>query len=198
MILADIPQKNGGVLSSDHASADYSVLFSRSSTFKDLRWSTHAAGRPAVNASFVHDCVGQNMVLDPAPYLFPLPTSGKRKWSEGQSDQSRKSRKKTSQSDREKIKEEESSPLSTIKSKKEDKSPVLRPTSLDDDRTGPRSPTPPSDLPSVQTTTGVRYSEQEREYALRYVEVLLERDHHMSMNAMAGCLFKKVSTYFWC
>lgn len=202
-IYPDGLQKNGGILSSDHAVADYCVLYSRSTTFKDLRRSTHAAGRPPVNASFVHDCVAQNMLLDPAPYLFPLPSSPskkrKREVLAGQqskdTSQAKKSRGMASQVEPKQLKKEENSPVSKIKPKKEDRSPMLKMITLDNGRIGARSPTPPPEESHVQLTRrGVKYSEHERDYALRYVEVLLERDHQMSANAIAANLFRKVST----
>lgn len=197
-------KKNGGILSSDHAVADYCVLYSRSTTFKDLRRSTHAAGRPPVNASFVHDCVAQNMLLDPAPYLFPLPSSPskkrKREVLAGQqskdTSQAKKLRGMASQVEPKQLKKEENSPVSKIKPKKEDRSPMLKMITLDNGRIGARSPTPPPEESHVQLTRrGVKYSEHERDYALRYVEVLLERDHQMSANAIAANLFRKVPSH---
>jgi hypothetical protein len=148
------------------------------------------------------------MVLDPAPYLFSAPASPhkKRKRHEVLSgDQSEdttwanKARKKASEVERKKFKKEENSPVSKTKLKKEDSSPVLKLILLDNDRTRTRSPTPPLEHTHVQLTGGgVRYSEHERDYALRYVEVLLERDHQTSISAMALSLFRKVSTYCNC
>jgi hypothetical protein len=43
---------------------------------------------------------------------------------------------------------------------------------------------------------GIKYTEQERVYALQYVDVLLERDHQMSPNMIAGKLSKKVRTHY--
>jgi hypothetical protein len=149
--------------------------------------------------------VRQNKVLDPAPYLFPLPVSPhkKRKRQEVLSDEksvdttrANKSRKKDSQIERKKLNKEEISPASKFKVKEEGSSPVLKTIPLDNDQTRLRSPTPPSEHTHARSTSGgVKYSEHEREYALRYVEVLLGRDHQMAIGTMAGNLFRKVSTY---
>jgi len=144
--------------------------------------------------------VRQNTVLDPVPYLFPLPASphGKRKRQEvlfdGQSEdmtRAKKSREKANTGTG--LRKGDGLPASKVK--KEASSPELNMIPLGNDRIKLRSPTPPPQHTHGQlTAVGFKYSEHEREYALRYVDVLLERDHQMSISEMAGNLYKKVGT----
>jgi hypothetical protein len=85
--------------------------------------------------------------------------------------------------------------VTKIKHEEEDKSSVLHMTPFDDDGTRPRSPTPPPQHHHVRSAGGIKYTEQERAYALQYAEVLLGRDHQMSASNLAAKLFRKVSTH---
>ena len=104
------------------------------------------------------------------------------------------SRAKSIQVER-KMTKKENSPTSKLKVKEEGSSPVLKMIPLDHDRTKLRSPSPPSEYNHAPSTAGVRYSQREREYALRYIDVLLERDHQMPIGTMARDLCRKVNKH---
>lgn len=64
-------QKNGGVLTSEISTADYAVLYSRSTTFKELLNNAHITHTPAVSFHFVLDAVNQGSIPENLEnYLF--------------------------------------------------------------------------------------------------------------------------------
>lgn len=77
---------------------------------------------------------------------------------------------------------------------KTESSPTKSRVSIPDDSLQPRSPTPPPEHTRVPLANGsYKFSEHEKEYVIRYVKVLLERDHQMSTNEIGKHLFRKVS-----
>ena len=190
----DKRQRNGGIITTDHTTADYAILYSRSKTFKDLLQSALAANRPTVSASFVHDCVQHNTIIDPTPYLFEKPRpKTKRKRTQSFSNERWEDRKGGKGQERtagRRRKDDNGS--------KSPKKPKLVKSDTDD-RPRLRSPTPPPAHTRVEWPgRGFKFSEHERQYAMRYLEILLERDHQMSSNAMALALFSKVSPHERC
>ncbi|KAG5638651.1 hypothetical protein H0H81_011203 [Sphagnurus paluster] len=184
--------------------------------FDELLESTLAAGKPAVNASFVHDCVTQHKLLDTSSYEFdpPKPSSrarGKRKREISHNDEEEtvedraerkrleRNRRQTERRNALKLKEEITTPVKKGKhvskiSAKSHSQPTPKPIqSVADDPSRPRSPTPPPEHTRKRRGTGegYYYSEHEYEYCKRYVKVLLERDHKMTMSAIAQALYKK-------
>lgn len=179
--------------------ADYAVLYTHSKTFTDLLVSTIEAGKIAVSNAFVRDCVDANAFLDPEQYKLKIKTSGKSK---------KRTAVQSSSSDIEELSASEhkkSSPTrghqegrKRIKNDREGmKQPAvkLEPRDMEVlDRPRVPSPTPPPAHTRQTTSRGYyKYPDIEREYALKYIKVLLERDHLMSSQAMADCVFRKVS-----
>ena len=57
---------------------------------------------------------------------------------------------------------------------------------------GPLSPTPPLDNTREAFGGGFKFTESERAYAIKYVQVLLARDHEISATAIGAALHNKV------
>ncbi|KAG6898049.1 hypothetical protein C0992_006527 [Termitomyces sp. T32_za158] len=194
-------KKNGGKIVSNNKTADYAILYSQSKTFDLLLESTILAGRPAVSAAFVQDCVDRNELLNTSSYEFET--------AKGKSATPRGKRKRIKSEEEEEhemfiskrlaISEGEVSPLKTVKTAKV-ASPARqitqqRPPFQPDDPSWPRSPSPPAENTRVKRrgSEGFMYSEHEREYAKRYVKVLLQRDHQISNSAIGKALHQKVN-----
>ncbi|KAF8078683.1 hypothetical protein FPV67DRAFT_1466082 [Lyophyllum atratum] len=219
MYVAHVCQRNGGKISTSNTTADYAILYSRSKTFDHLLMSTLAAKRPAINASFVHDSVEQNKILDLSPYEFEAPNTtarGKRKreksanheWDDdAERKRLEKNRRRTERRQQQRKIKEESSPTKKPKVKSKDASwPRSEVTTMaspgpstvsSDDLSRPRSPTPPAEHTRVRRGTGegFLYSEHEWDYIRRYVPMLLKRDHRMSMTGIAHSLHSKMDNH---
>ncbi|GLB36095.1 putative BRCT domain, a BRCA1 C-terminus domain [Lyophyllum shimeji] len=210
-------KRNGGKISTNNTTADYAILYSRSKTFDHLLQSTLAAGRPAINASFVFDSVEQQKLLDTSPYEFEAPKTsprGKRKGAKCLDDERQvkpkrqrleKPSSQTTKRQQVKIKEE-SSPSKAPKSSSGVSLPSSEATAnakpghaqtLPDDTPRPRSPTPPAEHTRIRRgiREGFMYSDHEREYVRRYVPILLQRDHRMSLTGVAHALHKKMDNH---
>lgn len=200
-------KKNGGKITNNHTTADYSVLYSGSQkqkTFLDLLRSTIDAGRPAVSANFIRDCVARETLIDdPTPYLFKLtPKKRKRQGSTPLSDEEppdvvaeeRRLERNRRQSERRKLAREEStatpaSPSAKQGKRKKSPTPILSAPTYD----GPRTPTPPPLHTHIGFgTSGHRYTEHEREYVLRYTKILLDRDHMVANSAIGKAMHDKM------
>ncbi|KAF9455082.1 hypothetical protein P691DRAFT_716285 [Macrolepiota fuliginosa MF-IS2] len=73
-------KKNGGALTSEIATADYAVLYSRSTTFKELLHNATATRTPAVSFHFVLDAVEHGSIPDNLnDYLFNVKQNLKKK-----------------------------------------------------------------------------------------------------------------------
>lgn len=173
------------------------------------------AGRPAVSAAFVQDCVDRNQLLNTSSYGFESPKGksatprGKRKRIKYEEDEEELlherlvSKRLERDHSRKHIKnsavlEDGVSPLETVETAKaasparqntQQRSPVQP-----GDPSWPRSPTPPPEHTRVKRlgSDGYMYSEQERDYSKLYVKVLLQRDHQISNAAIGKALHQKV------
>lgn len=141
----------------------------------------------------------QNKLLDPSEYACPAPVLGKR------GAPSLGKRKKEVEDDefpggkvgRKRIEENNTNPETKQVNKAAQgsvgqNSRKLPPTNT---KAGRRSPTPPpahTRLPLEGRRGYYRYPEEERSYAIRYMRVLLERDHEMTNIAISQRLFQKV------
>ncbi|RDB29618.1 hypothetical protein Hypma_015586 [Hypsizygus marmoreus] len=205
LAVATAIKKNGGRIINNNTTADYCILYSRSKTFNPLLTSTLAAGRPAVSASFVHDSVANHMLMDPSKYAFEAPaTLRKRKREKSTSEEPldeklerRRLEKNRRESERRKRKRENEA-TEPNEAKPSSSREAIEDT-LPDGRPRPRSPTPPPEdtrvlMPGVRGTN-YKYSEHERDYVSRYVKVLLERNHQMSVNEIAQHLYKKMENH---
>ncbi|KAF9457456.1 hypothetical protein BDZ94DRAFT_1326278 [Collybia nuda] len=187
-------KRNGGRITNNHTTADYAILYSRSKTFNDLLNSTLAADRPAVTASFVHDSVEKNMLLDPSHYSFDVPSS-----SRGRRKRARSSSSGKSDGELERKRKERNVRQNELrKQRKTEKESVkqLTPIMQIPDEPRPKSPTPPPEHTRIPLPGGgFKFSEHEREFVTRYVKILLQRDHQTSVNAMAQSLHKKINNH---
>ena len=193
--MTDKYQKHGGRIEGNNEIADYAILASGASktkTFKDLLLSTVAAGRPALSARFVHESVAQNTLLDPRDFAFESPPIKNRKRDGESSDElerRRLAKNERTRARRQQIREE-AAQSSTQPQKKEsiskNTSTALRAHS------GPPSPSPPSEHTREVVGNHFRFTDFEHTYAIKYVEVLLARDHEISFQAIGTALYHKV------
>ncbi|KAG5724652.1 40S ribosomal protein S16 [Termitomyces sp. T112] len=210
-------KKNGGKIVSSNKTADYAILYSQSKTFLQLLESTTLAGRPAVSAAFVHDCVDRNKLLNTSLYEFetPPPKSttprGKRKRvkSEEEEEDSLNDSIIVKRLEMDHSPEDGMDPASssdeasgftkaeTDKPASPERQNVHRLPVQSDDPSLPRSPTPPPDHTRKKrgNSDGYMYSEQERDYAKRYIKVLLRRDHQISNSAIGKALYDKMDNH---
>ena len=191
-------QKNGGKITCDFPAADYIVLASHTKDFKNYFESALAANKPAVRTSFVYDSVEQNELLDPSDHAFPTRVLGKRGAS------SLRKRKKEVEDDdfpsrkagRKRIEKNTDSETRQVnKAAQNSVDQISRKSPLRNGKAYRRSPTPPPEhtrVPLDGRPGYYRYPEQERNYAIRYLEILFERDHQMTNIAMSQHLFQKV------
>jgi hypothetical protein len=172
--------------------ADYAVLYRNSTSFNALLNSRIAAEKPAVNSTYVDDCVQEDALLDPTTYLFHGSTSNKRKRTQSTSSPSTPEKARIKNEKAEKKKQDR------IKRKKdkERKEAEGRRVKVEEDESpyyGPPSPSPPPESDRVLWREGhYLYSESERTYASRYIRFLLERDPSISNAAIALALNIKV------
>ena len=178
--------------------ADYAILASGASktkTFKDLLFSTVAAGRPALSARFVHESVAQNTLLDPRDFAFESPPTKTRKRTVHDSESSdeferrRLAKNARTRARRQRLREEVSQSSTQFQKKEsisEDTSTALRA------RSGPQSPTPPLEHTRETVGSHFKFTDSERAYAMKYVRVLLARDHEISSHAIGAALHDKV------
>ncbi|KAG6851177.1 hypothetical protein H0H93_015187 [Arthromyces matolae] len=193
-------KKHGGKIVSNNKTADYAVLYSQSKTFEQLLESTLLGGRPAVTATFVHDCIDQNKLLATTSYEFEArrsksaTPSGKRKRVKDEEDDSSDENlvaKHEKKKERAKAKDDRSAVRKRQSGKPRVSHQLQAAESVDPSR--PRSPTPPPEHTRVKHGVNYLYSEQERHYAERYVEILLQRDHLISGSAIGKALWQKAS-----
>ncbi|TFK41223.1 hypothetical protein BDQ12DRAFT_431451 [Crucibulum laeve] len=209
-------KKNGGKISNSHTTADYTVLYSRTPSFKLLCEQAVEAETPIiVTSQFVHDCVKQGSLLDASSYFheaaihakaardvakdaaaakeakIATPKGGKagsglsRKEGKGEKERSRLHKNEKQREYARKRKLEEGGSVRQPKSSKIQKTQKVERV--------PRSPTPPTEtLPRGGGSTHFLYTQDEHAYVLKYLKVLLEREHTASDASLAAALYKKM------
>lgn len=182
-------QRHGGRISTQ-TTADFGVLSFRSKDFPVLLETFLSSNGTAVKPAFVFDSVEQRVMLDPSQYQFELPEKLQRKVQKSAPPSPAKSDAAKKQA----------ANLRKAKSRK-----AKREAAVKEERDSPGvslpyapSPTPPPEHTRV-LLNGVqnkyRYPEVETEYVRRYVNVLLNRDHQMSLAALASKLHTKARRF---
>ncbi|KAK0208068.1 hypothetical protein DFS33DRAFT_1410344 [Desarmillaria ectypa] len=196
-------KKHGGKLAHQKERADYCILSQKCKTFNtDLSEAVYY-DVPAINASFVTDCVKAKRLLDHSDYLFDIPPKlqNKRKVHQKRHKQSsaRAAVKEhieeslnMSQKNKRTSPEGNGNPLKRRKIKNE--SPYSQRTMESAAwNSNLRSPSPPPEHARVLFTEGkYRYTLDEREYVRSYAEVLVKRDINITNIAIADRLFAKM------
>ncbi|KAG7450578.1 uncharacterized protein BT62DRAFT_1072633 [Guyanagaster necrorhizus] len=202
-------KKHGGKLAHQKELADYCILSQKCKTFNtDLSEAVYY-DVPAVNASFVTDCVNAKRLLDHSDYLFDIPPKlqNKRKGHQKQHKQGGTPVRAEVKAKVERKWIEENLSMSQNKRlnpEEDDKLPKRRKTGCESTHSQPtlrpiasgqdlRSPSPPPEHTRVLFSEGrYRYTLEEREYVQAYAEVLLKRDINITNIAIADRLFKKM------
>ncbi|KAK0506369.1 hypothetical protein EDD18DRAFT_28959 [Armillaria luteobubalina] len=194
-------KKHGGKLAHQKERADYCILSQKCKSFDTDLGEAVYYNVPAVNSSFVTDCVKANRLLDYSDYLFDIPAKLQNK---------RKGHQKSKQGNRLGTVKRTGGSTSTSTSPNKRMSmggndtPTKRRKIKDEFQNQPaptsttwdsnlRSPSPPPEHTRIMFTEGkYRYTLQEREYLKSYTEVLVKRDIDISNNAIAERLFAKM------
>ncbi|KAJ3507859.1 hypothetical protein NLJ89_g6068 [Agrocybe chaxingu] len=211
-------KKNGGTIVASQEAADYVILYGASKnqkSFNELLKASQVAGKVALQAKFVHDCVEQYRLLDPTLYLYGPMTrdvSEDEDDAEARTKEEKRLKKNEKQNERrQKMREQQShaKPASQVSKPTSSKpassasssTKVPGPKPSQKKRTssgkravpvGPRPPTPPPEHTRQPRASGFRFAPVEDEYALHYAKVLLDHDHTTSMNAVATALHKQM------
>jgi len=176
------------------------------------------AGKIAIPSRYIYDCVEQGALLDPSDYEFEVisKTPNKRKQStlkkKGEQEsndevdnevETKRIRKNEREAERRKI----------IKQKKENEAKALQKRKIDAEtqaekvsspkvdavdvskQVGRRTPTPPPEHTREMWGNGYKFSLAENQFALAYAELLVSRDHTVSMNSVCNAIQKKVRCY---
>ena len=142
----------------------------------------------------MHESVAQNTLLDPRDFAFESPPikTRKRTAHDGESsdefERRRLAKNERTRARRQRLREE-AAKLSTQPQKKEsskNSGPALCAHS------GPPSPTPPLEHTREAVGNHFKFTDFEHTYAIKYVQVLLARDHEISSNAIGAALHDKV------
>jgi hypothetical protein len=173
----NLSQKNGGRIESDNMVADYVILDpAKEKDFANLLMSTAAANKFAMRASFVHNCVEEDALLNPTEYIFEEPPNLRKK-------RARMSAATPSPVKKEKVsKKEKSWNGSTDLTAHLTRNPI-----------GSRTPSPPGPESSRLHSSGkYLFTDEELNYFGRYIGVLLKRDPLTSNNSLALKMHQKV------
>ncbi|KAK0198173.1 hypothetical protein F5146DRAFT_1131179 [Armillaria mellea] len=192
-------KKHGGKLAHQKEYADYCILSQKCKTFDTDLSEAVFYDVPAINSSFVNDCVQARRLLDHSDYLFDIPAKlqnkrkghQKRKQGNGRETMKRIEGSMSASPSKRMSSEGNNTPTKRRKIKDDTQSqPTPKPTTWDSNL---RSPSPPPEHTRILFTEGrYRYTLQEREYLKLYTEVLLKRDIDISNNAIAERLFEKM------
>ncbi|CAL1695639.1 unnamed protein product [Somion occarium] len=194
-------KSHGGVIKADIVDADYVILSSQSTSFADMLLNTEAHQKPAVQASFVHDCVDEGRILDPTNYSFEglrgKTKRGRPAGSSSQKSPSKDTKGTTSPSKSAGSSSKPKKPVSEVASPKakKEKTIVEKPSSTVQKTNGNsrRTPSPPPPTTTVHWTEGKhRYTEEELNYALTYAGILYSRDPDISMTSLVSCIHSKM------
>ncbi|TFK77156.1 hypothetical protein BDN72DRAFT_830322 [Pluteus cervinus] len=162
-------KKHGGKIVNNHTQADFVVLYQRSKSFSELQKSSINKGKTPVSAAFVRDSISRGTLMDPKRYVFEVV------------DQQRKRRTQAALDD-----------TKSGKLEKEVKKRKINTTTLSETEIRhPPSP-PPPEHPRIAVGNTFRYSNEEKDYMNRYIEVLLERDHTISVRAISQQMHRKL------
>ncbi|KZT30653.1 hypothetical protein NEOLEDRAFT_1144236 [Neolentinus lepideus HHB14362 ss-1] len=178
-------KKNSGKVTSDIETADYIILYTRSKTFNALYDSTEANGKLPIQPSFVMDCVEEKALLDHNHYILEHPDpKRKRKKAKTAKTKSKSKRNSVTQN---KI------PTPKVKRKPKKIVPILDGAEhgFDCNLQSPPPPTNESRLPSGKYL----FTEEEKEYAKKYIELSLMRDPTTSGTRIAQRLAAKMPAH---
>ncbi|KAF7306875.1 BRCT domain-containing protein [Mycena indigotica] len=195
-------KKNGGVISSHLATADYAVLSFRAKDWTASLESVLALNGTPVKAAFIYDSIEADELQDFTQYKFEVPEKLQKKI-DASSRPLSTNHKPTSGS----ISTKPTAKSSSVKTEPPERAskavvapqqqtvPVItpQPTPQTEPPERPRSPTPPPVSTRVlYSANKYRYPAVEDEYAVRYAAVLFERDRMTSMNYLAKKLSQKL------
>jgi hypothetical protein len=193
------------LITGDHLQADYAILFSRSAAFPDLLTGVRSTGMLALTPFFVDDCIDAGLLLevDPArghvidsevvdaklkkgkskPALTPAEERA-RKDLRNERMQKRRAERRASNTSMQQV------PGPSGKANGASANGLLHELPLDGVKTPP--------LPEVNERMRMPdgrwlYAPEEKEFALKYGHVLIQRDPKISNSAIAMKLSQKVS-----
>ena len=142
----------------------------------------------------MHESVAQNTLLDPRDYAFDSPPTIKARKRTATQDADELERRRLAKNARESARRQrlrgEAAELSTPPKKK---NAINKNTDISlPAHSGPPSPTPPLQHTREMAGGSFKFTDSEREYAIKYAEILFARDHEISNSAVGAALHKKV------
>ena len=147
----------------------------------------------------MHESVAQNTLLDPRDFAFESPPikTRKRTAHDGESSDELLERRRLVKNERTRARRQrlrdEAAQSSTQPQKKESISNSSTALHVH----GPPSPTPPMEHTREAVGSNFKFTDSEHTYAIKYVQVLLARDHEISSFAIGAALHDKVGdSYF--
>ena len=148
----------------------------------------------------MHESVAQNTLLDPRDFAFESPPikTRKRTAHDGESSDELLERRRLVKNERTRARRQrlrdEAAQSSTQPQKKES---ISKNSSTALHVQGPPSPTPPMEHTREAVGSNFKFTDSEHTYAIKYVQVLLARDHEISSFAIGAALHDKVGdSYF--
>lgn len=144
----------------------------------------------------MHESVAQNTLLDPRDFTFESPPTKTRKRtaydddeSSDESERRRLAKNARTRARRQQLREEAAQSSTQLQRKES----ISKKTSTAfRAHSGPRSPTPPLEHTREAVGSHFKFTDSERAYALKYVQVLFARDHEISSHAIGAALHDKV------
>ncbi len=199
-------QKNGGKIYADIPHADIVVLAPRKGPFADHLMAAVIAQKPAVQATFVHQCVLERTLLDPGDFSFEGVEAKNRKNQvftvrlDDLEDRASPLRKSKDERRKKRSGEATGSPTKASPSNRE-RSPSAEPlvkaevqhtlVASGGDTCRSPSPIPPTRVVEIGGGRNA-FTDEDKEYFGKYVTRLLRRDPQISTGAIARELGKKV------
>ena len=140
----------------------------------------------------MHESVAQNTLLDPRDFAFESPPTKTRKRTvqDGESSDELE-RRRLAKNARESARKQRIREVAQSSTQSQKKNSININTSIAlRAHSGPPSPTPPVNREAFGNH--FKFTDSECTYAIKYVQVLLARDHEISSNAIGAALHDKV------
>ncbi|PSS34119.1 hypothetical protein PHLCEN_2v1829 [Hermanssonia centrifuga] len=204
--IVNLIKKNGGKIYADIPHADIVVLAPRKGPFADHLMAAVIAQKPAVQATFVHQCVLERTLLDPGDFSFEGVEAKNRKNQvftvrlDDLEDRASPLRKSKDERRKKRSGESTGSPTRASPSKRErslSAEPLVEVevqhtvVASGGDPCRSPSPIPPTRIVEIGGGRNA-YTDEDKEYFEKYVTHLLRRDPQISTSTIARELGKKV------
>lgn len=193
-------QKHGGHIHHDFTTADFAIPKDQPAQMIQARIDDN---KPTVTASFVKQSVERGQLLDHCDYTYEVSDKDLIKLGKKRArDTSNKEKEPQVKADK-KVKLEKETTVTKKPSKSADtprrtsgQPNIFTPRAASSSR-APRSPTPPGlESRELMSEGKYYYTACEKEYIMKYLRILLQRDHLITRERIVEKLHKKVGLFF--